>query len=253
MSSDGSRRSNISLTTSSARALPIRRWKYPKEKNLERMLSLTLQATDSGFESILPHVDKTAKSDAAEDQIFGDAQQLALWSAIKETMVGQELYSLAFTDDLTGLYNRRGFLALARQQLKLAHRNAQDSLLFFCDLDDLKGINDSYGHREGDLALIRVGQALKQTFRDSDILARFGGDEFVVLALEAPSANQDLILHRIQESLEKSNANEPRYKLSLSVGVARFDSKCTTSLDDLVAQADQAMYAQKRSSPYNKP
>jgi diguanylate cyclase (GGDEF)-like protein len=159
----------------------------------------------------------------------------------------RELRYLALTDDLTCLYNRRGFLAAATQQLKLARRNAQGLLLFFCDVDNLKKINDSYGHRDGDLAIVHVAGALQQTFRGSDILARLGGDEFAVLAMEASTQSQEVILHRLEKSLKKSNANQSRYEMSLSVGLARFDPKHPVSLGELMAQADRAMYEQKRS------
>jgi two-component system cell cycle response regulator len=159
----------------------------------------------------------------------------------------RELRYLALTDDLTCLYNRRGFFAAATQQLKVAHRNAQGLLLFFCDVDNLKTINDSYGHREGDLAIARAANALEHTFRGSDILARLGGDEFAVLATEASTQSPEVILRRLEKSLKRSNASQSRYKVSLSVGLARFDPKHPVSLGALLAQADQAMYEQKRS------
>jgi len=117
----------------------------------------------------------------------------------------------------------------------------------YCDVDHLKKINDSYGHQEGNLALIRTADALEHAFRDSDILARLGGDEFVVLAFEASGQNQGVLLGRLEQCLKKSNASESRYDLSLSVGVARFDPKHPISLGELMAQADKAMYEQKRN------
>jgi len=117
----------------------------------------------------------------------------------------------------------------------------------FCDVDNLKQINDSYGHREGDSALVRTADALEAAFRDSDVLARLGGDEFAVLALEASSRNQEAMLRRLGETLKKVNAGETRYELSLSTGVARCDPQHTVPLGELIAQADQAMYGQKRS------
>jgi len=122
-------------------------------------------------------------------------------------------------------------------------------LLFFCDVNNLKKINDSFGHREGDLALIRVADAFEQTFRDSDIVARISGDEFAVLAMEASGQSQDLILSRLEKNLKISSASEKRYELSLSVGVARFDPKRAVSLGELMSQADEAMYEQKRNRP----
>jgi diguanylate cyclase (GGDEF)-like protein len=144
------------------------------------------------------------------------------------------------------LYNRRGFLAAATQQLKLARRNSQSLLLLFCDVDNLKKINDTFGHREGDMALIRTADALERTFRSSDILARLGGDEFVVLALETHDQSQEAFLQRLEKCLKKSNGAGRGYVLSLSVGVARFDPKHPVTLGELMVQADKAMYERKR-------
>jgi diguanylate cyclase (GGDEF)-like protein len=118
--------------------------------------------------------------------------------------------------------------------------------LLFCDFDDLKEINDTYGHREGDLALIRAADALERSFRGADVVARIGGDEFVVLAMEASSQGQEVILRRIQKALERANTEESRFRLSVSVGVARFDPKHPVSLGELMLQADKAMYEEKR-------
>jgi len=128
-------------------------------------------------------------------------------------------------------------------------RKGQGFLLLFADVNRLKDINDCYGHAEGDLALIRAAHALGQTFRDSDVIARLGGDEFAVLALEASSQGEETILARLRESLQASAASETRYELSLSVGVARFDPKHSVSLEALLAEADRAMYEEKRSRP----
>ncbi len=104
-------------------------------------------------------------------------------------MQRKSLLALSLVDDLTGIYNRRGFSALAQQELKKANRIKRGMLLLFADVDDLKKINDSLGHQEGDLALIETANLLKETFREPDIIARIGGDEFVVLAAET-SADQ---------------------------------------------------------------
>jgi two-component system cell cycle response regulator len=135
-------------------------------------------------------------------------------------------------------------LASATHQLKVAQRNGQNLLLFFCDVDNLKRINDSCGHQEGDLALIRAADAMEQTFRGSDLLARFGGDEFAALATEA-GQNHEVILARLEENLQKANADRSHASLSLSVVLARFDPTCPTSLGELMSRADQAMYEYK--------
>jgi diguanylate cyclase (GGDEF)-like protein len=170
----------------------------------------------------------------------------AVWGAVKQAILDRELRYLALTDDLTCLFNRRGFFAAATQQLKLGQRNGQSLLLFFCDVDNLKKINDAYGHHEGDLALIRIADALEQSFRGSDILSRLGGDEFVALASETSNQTQEIILRRLEKNLKKASAIEPRYALSLCVGAARFDPKRATTLGELMVQADKAMYEKKR-------
>ncbi len=191
-------------------------------------------------------ISKALKSGSTTPQALRVAVHPAVWSAVRHVIVERELRHLALTDDLTCLYNRRGFFAAATQQLKLARRNSQSMLMFFCDLDNLKKINDTFGHREGDLALVRTADALEDAFRDSDILARLGGDEFAVLAMAASTENEASILRRLEKTLKKSNANEPRYQLSLSVGMAHFDPHHVVSLGVLMEKADKDMYEQKR-------
>lgn len=176
----------------------------------------------------------------------------AVVCAVRQAMAQRELCSLALSDDLTGLYNRRGFLAAAAQQLKLARRESHDSLLFFADVDNLKAINDSYGHKEGDLTLVRVADVLESTFRDSDVLGRLGGDEFIALAPKSSSYDRVTILRRLTRNLAQVNSGDHRYEISLSIGVARFDPLRPVSLADLVAQADRSMYEQKMNRPSHR-
>jgi len=120
-------------------------------------------------------------------------------------------------------------------------------MLLFADFDGLKQINDTLGHPEGDRALIETADVLRETFRESDIIARIDGDEFVVLAIETDGAPAEVLTARLQENLEARNAKgDLRYKLSLSMGLARYDPERGCSIDELVAQADRAMYEQKR-------
>jgi diguanylate cyclase (GGDEF)-like protein len=235
---------------SNRKVLAMSRTNSPPENGLAENLSSALRAADSEFGQILQEVDeisKLLKSDHPDTQTMRVATHPAVWGAVKQALLDRELRYLALTDDLTCLFNRRGFFAAATQQLKLAQRNGQNLILLFCDVDNLKKINDSYGHREGDLALIHTADALEQTFRDSDILARLGGDEFVVLATEASVQTSEVLRRRLEKALKKSNVGESRYLLSLSVGVARFDPKRAVSLGELLAQADEAMYEQKRN------
>jgi diguanylate cyclase (GGDEF)-like protein len=221
------------------------------ENDLAENLSSALQAADSEFGQILQEVDeisKLLKSGHPDTQTMRVATHPAVWGAVKQALLDRELRYLALTDDLTCLYNRRGFFASATQQLKLAQRNGQNLLLLFCDVDNLKKINDTYGHQEGDLALLRTADALEESFRSSDILSRLGGDEFVVLATETSEQTQDVILRRLEKNLKKMSATEQRYRLSLSIGVARFDPKHAVTLGELMVQADKAMYEKKHGS-----
>jgi diguanylate cyclase (GGDEF)-like protein len=115
------------------------------------------------------------------------------------------LRSFALSDDLTGLYNRRGFLILGLQNLKLASRTGYSLLLFFVDIDQFKRINDSLGHLEGDAFLVCCAEVLKSTFRDSDLIARIGGDEFVILAQERAENSSEAIFHRLESALQLLN------------------------------------------------
>ena len=178
-------------------------------------------------------------------QPFGELLMRAVRCAVKQYMLQAELGNLALTDELTGLYNRRGFMALAERQLKVGRRSGRGMLLFMMDLDRLKQINDSFGHFEGDRALKHTAYALEETFRDSDVVARLGGDEFAVLAIEATGYSEATIKTRLFECLKAINPDQSRYELSLSLGVARFDPSTCTSIGELMMTADQAMYKQK--------
>jgi len=243
-------RAGLPKHVSNRKVLAMRRKDCPAENGLTENLSSALRASDSEFGQILQEVDeisKLLKSDRPDTQTMRVATHPAVWGAVKQALLDRELRHLALTDDLTCLFNRRGFFAAATQQLKLAQRNGENLLLLFCDVDNLKKINDSYGHQEGDLALIRTADALEKSLRGSDILSRLGGDEFVALTSETSNQTREVILRRLEKNLKKSNANESRYELSLSVGVARFDPKHAVSLGELMGQADEAMYEQKRN------
>lgn len=220
-------------------------------QGLEESLASALQAADSELGQILHEVDQIStilKSEEPDKDTLRVAGHPAVWSAMKQALLDRELRYLALTDDLTCLYNRRGFFAAATQQLRLARRDSQSLLLLFCDLDNLKRINDTFGHQEGDLAIIRTADALEQTFRGSDVIARLGGDEFVILAVEAGQQSLESMFRRLEQNLKKASSSGSPCTLSLSVGVARFDPKKPISLGELLVQADRAMYEKKRKS-----
>lgn len=158
-----------------------------------------------------------------------------------------KLRSLSLTDELTGLFNRRGFMTLAKHQLKMAKRLSRGIFMLYADMDNLKGINDTFGHREGDLALIETANILKNNYRESDIIARFGGDEFVVIPVGTSKDNIEIITTRFHKTLAIHNAKGNRkYKLSISIGIAYYDPEFPCSVDELLKQADKMMYQEKR-------
>jgi diguanylate cyclase (GGDEF)-like protein len=170
-----------------------------------------------------------------------------LIARIEHAKKHETLYRISLHDELTDLYNRRGFFTLAEHLLKQAKRNQDGLFLLYADLDDLKSINDIFGHQRGDWALIDVANILRETFRDSDIIARIGGDEFVVMPMGKRGDNVELTIHRFQKAIEMDNIrNKREYKLSISMGIAYFDSWAPCTIDELLSQADKSMYKQKK-------
>ncbi len=159
----------------------------------------------------------------------------------------EEARSQSLTDELTGLYNRRGLLTLATPLLEREARAERGLFLFFADLDGLKAINDEFGHSEGDQAIRDTAQLLRQTFRDSDIISRFGGDEFVVLAPDTRPEDAQAIQLRLQERIAGHNRNAGRsFRLAVTVGVVRYDSRHTPNIESLLARGDEEMYRLKK-------
>jgi diguanylate cyclase (GGDEF)-like protein len=157
----------------------------------------------------------------------------------------EELGRLALVDELTGLNNRRGFAALAEQQMRYAQRTGRPHVVFYADLDGLKRINDQRGHEAGDRALREAAALLLASFRRSDVVARIGGDEFAVLAIEASEAHGEIITARIAALLAARNA-AAEHPLGLSTGFAVYDPEHPETLDVLLARADARMYERKR-------
>jgi diguanylate cyclase (GGDEF)-like protein len=175
--------------------------------------------------------------------------QLSLAQRVAELEQAQEtLRNLSLTDDLTGLYNRRGFFTLAEQHLKNARRAKRQASLIYIDMDGLKTLNDTHGHEEGSNALREVADILRNTFRSSDIIARIGGDEFVIFETYHGQNEGYSGAERLQANLQKRNLDTARnYQLSLSIGVAPMDFDTAMTLDELLTSGDRMMYEEKRS------
>ncbi|TFH11028.1 MAG: GGDEF domain-containing response regulator [Candidatus Atribacteria bacterium] len=204
----------------------------------------------TGFSDI-DTAEQAVRSGAQDYLVKGHLEGNLLHHAVKFAELRHafrtELEELSLRDPLTGLYNRRGFRLLADQSLRVAKRNGRDSVLLLADMNDLKDINDTYGHLQGDLALRGAARAFKHALRDSDIIGRLGGDEFVALAVEANPPGISSLFARLLEQIEVENTKlEMSLPLSLSIGVAPFSPREAPSLNDLIVAADRDMYEKKR-------
>jgi diguanylate cyclase (GGDEF)-like protein/PAS domain S-box-containing protein len=180
--------------------------------------------------------DITARK-AAEEELARKAQELAKSNTLLE--------NLSLIDDLTGLYNRKGFFALAENRVKLASRTKEPFCIAFVDLDGLKKINDTFGHQEGNRALVDTANVLRECFRESDILARLGGDEFAVFIAKAEESEIPGLTARMEHNLGLCNAAAKRdYRLSFSTGIVSGGPR-NTNVETLLALADTLMYQQK--------
>ncbi|MGZ7046638.1 MAG: sensor domain-containing diguanylate cyclase, partial [Candidatus Aminicenantales bacterium] len=162
----------------------------------------------------------------------------------------EEIRALSLTDALTSLYNRRGFMHLGEQQIRIAARLNKRIFILYYDVDDLKHVNDTFGHKEGDRVLADLANILRMSFRDSDVVARMGGDEFVVMAMEAARVNADIFTKRLQDKLDIYNSQPDvrgRYTITLSTGLSIYDPELPAPVEELVSRADAFMYEHKRS------
>ena len=182
-----------------------------------------------------------------KSEVDGPILAHALRLAIERNRLHSALLDLALVDDLTGLYNRRGFLTLATRDLRLARRGNETLLVAFADLDDLKGVNDAAGHAVGDRALRDTAALLRQTFRDSDLVARIGGDEYAVLVRHAGPESAEVLAERLKRQVRDFNRRGARpYQLSISLGFATHKASTLGSVAGLLDRADRALYRDKR-------
>jgi diguanylate cyclase (GGDEF)-like protein/PAS domain S-box-containing protein len=211
------------------------------------------QKTDYDVEMRVLWPDGTVRWIASKGRGFydeaGEAVRMSgmAWDVTPRKRYEEEIRTQSNTDELTGIYNRRGFLTLAEQELKRAERTKRGLLFVYADLDGLKLINDTLGHQKGDEALIEAAMILKEVFRESDIIARIGGDEFALLVSETPTTYANTVKMRLQQQIDLRNASADReYRISLCTGVAHYDPHNPVSLDKLISIADAAMYENKR-------
>ena len=201
-----------------------------------------LQATDGSKLGTLCIIDEQPRNLTAEDL---DALRDL------EAMVEGELAAveLANRDELTEISNRRGFVMLAEHGLHICIRQSLPACLVFFDLDDFKHINDNFGHAEGDKALVGFSRTMEESFRDSDLIARIGGDEFALLQINTTQEAAQAAVERFKTNLDDFNPrSNSGYKLSCSSGLVEFCPKLHKSLEDLMSDGDSLMYIQKHGA-----
>ncbi len=158
------------------------------------------------------------------------------------------LQSLSLIDDLTGLYNQRGFMLYAQQQLSIAIRNKRGMILFSMQFERLDDITENFDHRYGNLVIVELANILKEAFRDSDVVARCGRNEFLAIAIESFAANNEIIITRLQEKLKDRNKQEnQQYKLSLCIGKAYYDTEELCTIEELIDRAKESMIEQAKN------
>ena len=168
-------------------------------------------------------------------------------TAIERKRMEEELKRLAHYDTLTGAYNRGYGLELLQRQLKLSKRDKSPLLLAYSDLDNLKDINDEFGHKEGDSVMVQVAKLFKSILREVDIITRMGGDEFLVIFLDSTLKEIPIIRERLSKELTRLNQiSKKPYKIELSTGFSNYDPANPQSMDELTRIADKNMYKEKK-------
>jgi two-component system cell cycle response regulator len=195
---------------------------------------------------------EATQAGARDYLVKGQVDYRTLRRALKLAVARQkregQLETQSVTDELTGLNNRRGFLVHGDQLLRAARRGAQPVAIVFVDLDRFKQINDTFGHAEGDRALVETAAVLKHSLRESDIVARIGGDEFVGLAVNAAEYGIQPLRVRLETALAEINRKRSLpYELTFSVGLFHCQADDTSSIEELLARADALMYEEKRA------
>lgn len=180
-----------------------------------------------------------------------DDDILILWSFIdidKEVKYREKLKELASVDPMTGLYNRRFFMTSSSNILELAHRDMSDTSVIMLDIDKFKNINDTYGHQVGDEVIIALSDILKKYTRQSDIICRFGGEEFLILLPKTKIEGAVIIAEKLRSCLEKNEiklSNNETLQFTTSFGVSQVDIKNDKNIESTIKRADAALYEAK--------
>ncbi|WZL71684.1 diguanylate cyclase [Clostridiaceae bacterium 35-E11] len=180
-----------------------------------------------------------------------EAYLISIRDITEKVRLREKLKIQSLTDELTALYNRRGFFSIVEHKIEFAKRNKKGMILFFIDMDGMKFINDNLSHRQGDCALVGAASILKDTFNENDVLARIGGDEFAVLSIDVGYEDIKQLEDKLFDQQRAFNENNQYpFDISMSVGAAYFDPENPMSIDELMTKADKFMYEHKKSKRF---
>ncbi|BBY03795.1 GGDEF domain-containing protein [Mycobacterium seoulense] len=208
--------------------------RHPPSEQEVRLLQALADSTSIAMENV---------------QVYAELEQRVRDRTFELESANEEISRLSVTDELTGLNNRRGFYLLAEQKLRGAHHLGHDCVLAFLDIDGLKRVNDEQGHDAGDTLIKDLARVLRGVRRESDIVARLGGDEFCVMVTESDGGTAAL-KERLAEAFRSFNETSARpYRLSASIGLVRASVAEHATVDELLARADELMYAEKKTNP----
>jgi diguanylate cyclase (GGDEF)-like protein/PAS domain S-box-containing protein len=188
--------------------------------------------------------DADGAATAYEGYIIDITAQKAAETALRQRE--EQLRMLSLADGLTGLYNRRGLFALGEHTMRSARRRAGGLGVIYVDVEDLGSINDRFGHAQGDEVLCAVADVIRASIRESDVVGRVGGDEFVVLAEDDPAVTQELVA-RLRRRMDRANEGSGRpFRIALSVGAADWEHGEQVTLQELIERAGQRMHDDRR-------
>lgn len=182
-----------------------------------------------------------------KDKLSPELLRKSILYSIERQRLMEDVRSLTTRDELTGLYNRRGFKQLSEHQLNMSKRSQRPATMLFVDLDNLKQVNDKQGHPVGDLAICETADILRKLLRTTDVIGRLGGDEFIVLMPDTANGAVENALVRLQEMLDERNVPTAQYQLSASVGYVTYDGSGDYNIDSMIESACHLMYNNKNA------
>lgn len=198
------------------------------------------------------YLSKKVSTNAIKNMEEYEAKVNSLLTAMEKEMdshksMQEELLDMSLKDELTGLHNRQGFLPLATEYLKALDRDNSIAYILYADIDNMKHINDTFGHHEGDKVIKTVSDILNDIYSGSDLISRIGDDEFVVLPVGFSESGVDLINSHLQEKFDEVNSTSNiNYDISISYGVAEYNPETPCSIEELLERSEKLMYEQKK-------